>query len=265
MNTLPEAFSFNNRPVRVVVIDGDPWWVASDVAKILGYSETAAMTRRLDDADVSNLRDLQVGGRAPTIISEMGLYEAILGSHVPGVRDFKRWITHEVLPQIRKTGGYGNQVPRAELTRKEILALALEAEEARERAELEAAELRAEAEASAPKAAAFDEFMSADGLIGYRDTARILRTRGIVVTRDQLAELLRMWGMRSKNGDAALEPHVRNGLMRNITVVLPSGAIKQVGKFTPEGIEYPTERLRGVRDDRARLANLAPWNLRNGA
>lgn len=98
--------------VRVLEKDGEPWFVGKDVAEILGYSETNAMTKRLDQQDF--ISDKLAGmNMKSTLINESGLYDAIFGSKLPEARAFKRWVTSEVLPAIRKTGTYN--LPKSEL------------------------------------------------------------------------------------------------------------------------------------------------------
>lgn len=104
MNQL-QNFNFNNLQVRTVLIESEPWFVAKDVADILEYSDTQAMTRRLDKEDIMTDK-LSGMNMKSTIINESGLYEAIIGSKKKDARKFKRWITHEVLPTIRKHGAY---------------------------------------------------------------------------------------------------------------------------------------------------------------
>lgn len=103
-----EPFDFKGHAVRVIADDPDnPLWVASDVAKILGYSATAAMTRSLDpDEKGVQIVHTLGGDQEMTVITEAGLYNAILKSRVPAAHEFKRWVTHEVLPAIRRDGGY---------------------------------------------------------------------------------------------------------------------------------------------------------------
>lgn len=103
-----------NADVRVIRLNGesdDPWFVASDVAKVLDYSETSVMIRRMDDDETYKIAPTLIAGtsnmsRDITIISESGLYNAILGSKKPEAKKFKKWVTSEVLPSIRKTGGF---------------------------------------------------------------------------------------------------------------------------------------------------------------
>ncbi|MDG4985527.1 phage antirepressor [Lactococcus lactis] len=104
MNEL-QNFNFNNLLVRTVIVENEPWFVAKDVADILEYSETAQMTRRLDKEDSMSVKLTGMNMKS-TIINESGLYEAIIGSKKKDARQFKRWITHEVLPAIRKHGVY---------------------------------------------------------------------------------------------------------------------------------------------------------------
>lgn len=87
--------------------NGEPWFVASDIAKALGYRMASDMTRRLDD-DERGTRSVRTpsGEQQMTVITEAGMYSAILGSKVEGAKRFKRWVTHEVLPALRRDGAY---------------------------------------------------------------------------------------------------------------------------------------------------------------
>ena len=101
------AFQFGKREVRTVIVDNEPWFVAKDVAEILGYSTTNRMTERLDDDEKGTRKLCTLGGdQEMTIINESGLYNAILGSNKPDAKKFKKWVTAEVLPSIRKYGAY---------------------------------------------------------------------------------------------------------------------------------------------------------------
>lgn len=114
MNTLQVFENPEFGSIRTVEIDGEPWLVGKDVAVALGYKEpTKAVRERVDreDRGVSKI-DTPSGTQDMTIINESGLYSLILSSKLPGAKKFKRWVTAEVLPSIRKTGGYS--VPSAE-------------------------------------------------------------------------------------------------------------------------------------------------------
>jgi prophage antirepressor-like protein len=110
-NLIP--FHFESSLVRVVMIAGNPWWVAADVCKVLEIQNATDMLKRLDD-DERQLVDFTTldsnypatGNRMVNLINEYGLYSLVLGSRKAEAKPFKRWITHEVIPSIRKTGGY---------------------------------------------------------------------------------------------------------------------------------------------------------------
>lgn len=105
MNELQIFKSQQFGEIRVIEKDGEPWFVGKDVADILGYSETNAMTKRLDKEDFISDK-LEGMNMKSTLINESGLYAAIIGSHLTLARPFKRWVTSEVLPSIRKHGSY---------------------------------------------------------------------------------------------------------------------------------------------------------------
>jgi anti-repressor protein len=103
-NIIP--FNYESKEVRVIKDnEGNPWWIASDVCEIIGLSNTTEALRNLDDDEKSTLR-ISEGGPERNIINEPGLYLLIIRSNKPEAKKFKRWITHEVLPSIRKKGRY---------------------------------------------------------------------------------------------------------------------------------------------------------------
>ena len=96
--------------IRTVIIDGEPWFVSKDISDKLGYAKPANMVKLVDEDDKRNLRgsDLEPGSKAQiSAVNESGLYAAIFGSKQENAKKFKKWVTSEVLPSIRKTGGYG--------------------------------------------------------------------------------------------------------------------------------------------------------------
>ncbi|WP_082153646.1 BRO family protein [Bacillus sp. LL01] len=107
MNELQNVFNYAGLEIRTVTKEGQPWFVAKDVSDVLGFRMASDMARSLDE-DEKGTHTIQThgGNQSLTVISESGLYSAILKSRKPEARQFKRWITHEVLPAIRKTGGY---------------------------------------------------------------------------------------------------------------------------------------------------------------
>ncbi|MDJ0461997.1 Bro-N domain-containing protein [Streptomyces sp. H27-C3] len=106
MNAL-EVFEFNGAEVRTLTRDGEPWFVASDVARVLGYRDAEKMIRNLDADEMgTHIVGTHGGDQRVSVIGESGLYAAVLRSRRPEAREFRRWVTGEVLPTIRKTGGY---------------------------------------------------------------------------------------------------------------------------------------------------------------
>ena len=104
------SFSFPTHALRVEMIDGEPWFVATDVCAALGLDNTTKALLRLDDDEQTliSIQGIHSGAGNPTVnvINESGLYSLILGSRKPEAKKFKKWVTSEVLPAIRKTGRY---------------------------------------------------------------------------------------------------------------------------------------------------------------
>lgn len=118
---------FNNTEfgeIRTMEINGEPWFVGKDIAAALGYSNTRkALIDHVDDEDRTGgvtIRDSIGREQKPTIINESGMYSLILGSKLEGAKRFKRWVTSEVLPSIRKTGAFATDSAAAELKAREL-------------------------------------------------------------------------------------------------------------------------------------------------
>lgn len=121
-----QSFEFEGKEVRTLKINDEPWFVGKDLATILGYSNTRdALNKHVDSEDKNTvaIRDgITRGNPNQTIVNESGMFSLILSSNLPNAKKFKRWVTSEVLPTIRKTGSY--QLPQ---TPEERLKLAMEA------------------------------------------------------------------------------------------------------------------------------------------
>ena len=160
-----DVFRYSGRDVRVILIDCEPWFVAADVCTVLDLGSPHKVVAALDEDEKGRTTVPTLGGpQEVAIVNEPGLYALIGRSRKPEAKPFKRWINHEVLPSIRRTGSYGTPALPDLRTPGGILALAEQfAETARQ---LVAAEQRAAI--MAPKAEAYDEFLTAEGdyLIG---------------------------------------------------------------------------------------------------
>jgi anti-repressor protein len=184
----PFTFPDTAQRVRVVTIDGEPWFVARDVAEALELGNMHSSLALLDE-DERGLHSMETpsGDQQISVVNESGLYSLVLRSRKPEAKRFKRWVTHEVLPTIRKTGGYGQ--PQFAIPQNYAEALELAARKVRE---LEVAEAKvAEME---PKAEAFDAFMEADGTYSVGAVANMLG-----VGRNTLFAWLRHEGILQKD------------------------------------------------------------------
>ncbi|MCM0622599.1 BRO family protein [Nocardioides bruguierae] len=198
------SYSFNGHPIRMVIVNGDPWFVAGDAASVLDYREAYHLTRGLDDDEKGpHVVSTPGGDQTVTIINEAGLYSAIIRSRAPRVRDFKRWVTHEVLPSIRRTGSYGTPVPQRELSRLELIELAHAAETERIAAEARARAMEAQRDALAAPAARWQEIASANGDFSVGDTAKMLCRAGAQTGQNRLFAVLNNLGWVYRRGGGA--------------------------------------------------------------
>lgn len=193
MNTEIQTFNFNNATMRTLTdTAGDPWFMAKDVCNILGI-RTNNLRAILDEDEVTELTNdysidiAQNGGKSPLIISEAGLYGLVLKSRKPEAKEFKRWVTHEVLPTIRKTGGY---IPATGADSDEdILAKAVLI--AQKTIDLKNQQLRAkdaQIKELEPKAQALDAFTGVEDRLLVREAAKVLSNSGTPISEKQLRE-----------------------------------------------------------------------------
>jgi anti-repressor protein len=230
--------------------DHEPWFVAKDVCDALGIATNHLREegRGLDDDEVMNLPNWEGKGKAPIIISEAGLYSLILRSRKPEAKQFKRWVTHEVLPSIRKDGGY--MVARKEETPEETMARALLiANKTMERQRERIAELE-------PKALFADAVAASDGTCLVGELAKMLRQNGVQVGQNRLFEILRKDGFLGKTGSNRNVPTQRAmdlGLFRiKETAVTHSDGhvtISRTPKVTGKGQRYFIARYGEVGHD----------------
>lgn len=186
-------FNYGDVAVRVVMVDGEPWFVLADLCRVLDITNPSNVVARLDQAGINTLR-LTEGNRGNpnvTIINEPNMYEVVIRSDKPEAVAFRRWITGTVLPEIRKTGGY-NTAPA--LTEDEIVhqALAITARRVEELTE-RVAELE-------PKAEVADRLLNAEGDLSVRDAAQALTRAGVKVGQNRLfAALEKQYGWISRS------------------------------------------------------------------
>ncbi len=170
--------------VQLVEINNEPWFIGKEIAEILAYKEpNKAITRHVDEEDRTKHPILTKGGLQDSyIINESGLYSLILKSKLPQAKQFKRWVTSEVLPAIRKHGGYltDNKLEEALLNPDTLISLATQLKEEREaRKQLQVAnsQLMVDNQIMQPKAQYFDDLVARNLLTSFRDTAKMLKIK----------------------------------------------------------------------------------------
>jgi anti-repressor protein len=186
--TVLTVFSYSDIEIRTVVRDGEPWFVAADVCAVLEIRNNRDALAGLDDDEKGvATTDTPGGSQQVAVINEPGLYSLILRSRKPEAKAFKRWITHEVLPALRKTGSY-KVAPAIPQTYADALQLA--ADQARQ-IEAQAVAL---AEA-APAAEAWNHLASANGDYAVADAAKMLSRHPLItIGRDRLFTLMHREG-----------------------------------------------------------------------
>jgi len=201
MSNSLQIFKYNDNDVRTIQIDGEPWWVLRDICDVLGLTTPARVAERLDGDEVSltHITDSLGRQQQTAIVNESGLYNVIIRSDKPEARNFRRWITHEVLPSIRRTGAYLTAPAMKQLISDPtalIMALTAYQEEMDAHAETRAAKehLQLEAEVNAPKVILADAITVSQGTILIRELAKILKGNGIDIGEKRLFEKLREGG-----------------------------------------------------------------------
>ena len=185
--------------IRTTSIGGEPWFVGKDVAEALGYSNSRkAIQDHVDDEDKGVTKCDTLGGMQElTIINESGVYALVFGSKLEKAKRFKRWVTSEVLPSIRKTGAYG--IPK---TRAEALRLAADLEEQNAKLVIENTEMR-------PKALFADSVSCSESTILVGDLAKLISKNGVEIGQNRLFEWLRNHDYLMKKGKSKNLPTQR--------------------------------------------------------
>lgn len=186
--------------IRTVIVDGEPWFVAADIASALDLGNVRSSVALLDEDEKGvHTMDTPGGLQAVTIVNEPGLYSLILRSRKPEAKAFKRWITHEVLPAIRRTGTYAIAAP-AELDELEAARRYVKAIEDKRAAVARALAAEAHAAALEPAAHAWDVLASANGDYSVREAAYALnRDPQISIGQNRLFAWLRDNGWLDRN------------------------------------------------------------------
>lgn len=247
MNNEIQQFDFRGASLRTLTDKaGEPWFVAKDVCDILGHSNVSMALDRLDDDERSKFN---LGRQGETnIVNEAGLYVLVLGSRKPEAHEFKRWVTHEVLPQIRRTGGY---IPTTDadddmtILAKAVMIGQRTMEEQKRRIAAQQSRI-VELE---PKARFADAVAASDGTCLVGELAKMLRQNGMDIGQNRLFRLLQADGYLGKSGSNRNVPTQRAmdlGLFRikETTVTHADGhtTVSRTPKVTGKGQRYFIDR-----------------------
>ena len=223
MNELKQ-FNFENNQLRTLLINNEPWFLGKDVADILEYTNTAKAIRdHVDEEDKLTERIVLSGqNREVIFINESGLYSLVLSSKLPSAKKFKRWVTSEVLPQIRKTGSYATP----QLTGEELMAKALiEAKSVLERQNKQIIEMK-------PKALFADTVAASDSSILVGQEAKLISQSGCKMGQNRFFAWLRENGYLCSKGENYNMPTQKSREMDLIeikirTVTNPDGSVRE--------------------------------------
>jgi len=196
-------FNYQESEVRTVQVDGEPWFVAKDVCEVLGMSDTSMAIKPLDRDEKGTSKVCTLGGNQQvSIISESGLYALILRSNKPEAKPFRKWVTSEVLPTIRKTGGAYLTLQKAEEILHDpnlIIGLAQQVIDLKAKAEQQQQQI----EADRPKIIFADAVSASHTSILVGELAKLLKQNGIEIGQNRLFDWLRDNGylIRRKGSD----------------------------------------------------------------
>lgn len=258
MNNEIRKFNFKGASLRTLTDEAwEPWFVAKDACDILGMSNPSMAVTALDKDEVAQIDPKDYLGsenrsnQAVNIVSEPGLYKLIMRSRKPEAKEFQRWVTHEVLPQIRRTGGY---IPTSESDSDEdIMARAvLVAQKTIKQKNQQIASQQSRIVELEPKARFADAVAASDGTCLVGELAKMLRQNGMDIGQNRLFRLLQADGYLGKSGSNRNVPTQRAmdlGLFRikETTVTHADGhtTVSRTPKVTGKGQCYFIDRYWG--------------------
>lgn len=224
--------------IRTISRNGEPWFVVADVCKALELSDTSKAAERLDADELTRIKFVSGGQeREMFFANEPGLYSLVLGSRKPEAKAFKRWITHEVIPAIRKHGMYATpETAERILNDPDFLIKTLETLKQERAARVQAEETN---RLNAPKVLFADSVAQAESDILIGELAKLLKQNGVETGQNRLYERLRKDGYIMKNSTIPTQKAMEAGLFRVIerTIAQPNGTtrITATTKVTGKG------------------------------
>jgi anti-repressor protein len=220
-----KIFEFEGKEIQVMLDDNnDPWWIANEVCKVLEIKNPRDAIAKLEDDEKGVVNTDTLGGKQDVnIINEPGLYNLVMVSRTPAAKRFKRCVSHDILPSIRKTGSYGD--PIAKLQTPEGVEALLKIVQKK-------IELEKQIEEDAPKVNLYNQLMASDGNIDVGAMAILLGTG-----RNRLFEWMRNEGYLREN-NRPYQQYVDRGLLDAFENVLKNGKPYIQTVVTPKGQEY---------------------------
>lgn len=251
-----QTFDFDGSGIRTLTIDDEPYFVGKDVAQVLGYERTnKAIVDHVDEEDrqmvdgkTQSHFGIELGQRGGWLVNESGLYSLILGSKLPEAKRFKRWVTSEVLPSLRRNGMYAMDelLDNPDLAINALQKLK-EEREARRQLELQNAQMK-------PKALFAEAVETSSTSILIGDMAKLLRQNGVEVGQRRLFDWLRTNGWLMKTGESRNMPTqkaMEKGYfeIRERTISNPDGSVRitKTTKVTGKGQVWLTNEFMGER------------------
>ena len=238
-------FNYNSVEVRTIQKDGEPWFVLRDVCNVLGLGTPARVAERLDTDEVSQTHITDSMGRQQgmTIINESGLYNVILRSDKPEAKPFRKWVTSEVLPTIRRHGMYATPDTVEKMLADPDTTIKLLETIKQERSARMA--LEAKAEADKPKVLFADAVSASHTSILVGDLAKLLRQNGVDIGQNRLFSFLREKGYLCSQGERYNLPTQRSMdrgwfQVKETTINQPNGSVRitRTVKVTGKGQQY---------------------------
>ncbi len=255
-NSELKIFNYKNNEVRTTIKDGEIWWVLKDVCQILGITNHKDIILKLepDEKGVEKIDSLG-GTQKTTIINEAGLYKTIFRSNKPEAKKFMHWVSHEVLPSIRKHGAYITSAKMEELMNDPDTWVKLIRTLQQERREKEL--LQNKIEKDKPKVIFSDAVSASDCHILIGEMAKILKGNGIEIGQNRLFERLRKDGflIRRKGSDKNIptQKSMNLGLFRIIETAITHSdghvTIAKTAKITGKGQVYFTKYFLTHKED----------------
>jgi anti-repressor protein len=247
-----KVLDFEGRKVRIVEKDGQPWWVAKDVCDVLGHSNSRKAIELLDDDEKGVSKVYTLGGMQDmAVVSESGLYTLITRSNKPEARKFRKWVTSEVLPSVRKFGGYltDRKIEDILTDPDTIIQLAMNIKAVREQCH----SLEAKIDADRPKVIFAESVEASSSSILVGDLAKLMRQNGVEIGPRRLFEWMRRNGYLMKVGESRNMPTQRAmeaGLfeIKERAIDNPDGSIlvTRTTKVTGHGSIYFINLFRGM-------------------